>query len=44
MQFDNFNNIQWDIIYKKLSNAKFVTIKENKEDVQYLDFSLSLQF
>lgn len=41
MQFDNFNNIQWDIIYKKLSNAKFVTIKENKEDVQYLDLSLS---
>lgn len=41
MQFDNFNNIQWDIIHKKLSNAKFVTIKENKEDVQYLDLSLS---
>lgn len=41
MQFDNFNNIQWDIIHKKLSNAKFITIKENKEDVQYLDLSLS---
>lgn len=41
MQFDNFNNIQWDIIHKKLSNAKFTTIKENKEDVQYLDLSLS---
>lgn len=41
MQFDNFNNIQWDIIHKKLSNAKFITIKENKKDVQYLDLSLS---
>lgn len=41
MQFDNFNNIQWDTIHKKLSNAKFITIKENKEDVQYLDLSLS---
>ena len=41
MQFDNFNNIQWDIIHKKLSNAKFITIKENKEDVQYLNLSLS---
>ena len=41
MQFDNFNNIQWDIINKKLSNAKFITIKENKKDVQYLDLSLS---
>lgn len=41
MQFDNFNNIQWDIIHKKLSNAKFVTIKENKKDVKYLDLSLS---
>ena len=41
MQFDNFNNIQWDAIHKKLSNAKFITIKENKKDVQYLDLSLS---
>ena len=41
MQFDNFNNIQWDTIHKKLSNAKFITIKENKKDVQYLDLSLS---
>ena len=41
MQFDNFNNLQGDTIHKKLSNAKFVTIKENKEDVQYLDLSLS---
>ena len=41
MQFDNFNNIQWDAIHKKLSNAKFITIKENKENVQYLDLSLS---
>ena len=41
MQFDNFNNIQWDTIHKKLSNAKFITIKEQKEDVQYLDLSLS---
>lgn len=41
MQFDNFNNIQWDVIHKKLSNAKFITIKENKEDVKYLDLSLS---
>ena len=41
MQFDNFNNIQWNTIHKKLSNAKFITIKENKEDVQYLDLSLS---
>ena len=41
MQFDNFNNIQWDTIHKKLSNAKFITIKENKENVKYLDLSLS---
>ena len=41
MLFDNFNNIQWDTIHKKLSNAKFITIKENKKDVKYLDLSLS---
>lgn len=41
MQFDNFNNIQWNTIHDKLSNAKFITIKENKDDVQYLDLSLS---
>lgn len=41
MQFDNFNNIQWDVIHKKLSNAKFITIKENKKNVKYLDLSLS---
>lgn len=41
MQFDDFNNIKWDTIHDKLSNAKFVTIKKRKKKTQYLDLSLS---
>lgn len=41
MQFDDFDNIKWDIIFDKLSNAKFITTKEHKKAVEYLDLSLS---
>lgn len=42
MQFDNYSNIKWDTIYKKLSNAKFITIKKkHNKKLQYLDLSLS---
>lgn len=41
MQFDDFDNIKWNTIYDKLSNAKFITTKEHKTPIEYLDLSLS---
>ena len=41
MEFDNFDNIKWNIIDEKLNKAPFLETRDNKKKVKYLDLSLS---